>query len=167
MRHKPVPPVPDDLETLGQVRGAVSLVPREEESCCLWLMDRANVPSEDEARTWLTFLTALGLVEETDRGFVCTRDPTDPDREHLATAFEEGVYGVRELVEIADETGPVNAEAAFRRFREHVPRWERHRSDRWERTWRERVGRLLEWGVLLGVFERDGTRYSTGSNAPE
>lgn len=159
MRRKPVPPAPESVEYLREVRDAVSLVPREEESCCLRLMDRAGVPAEDEARTWLTFLQALDLVSETGGKFVRDRDPTDPGRDDLAERFREGVYGVRELAGILDREGPLDADAAFEAFREHVPQWERHHEEDWEATWRERVRRLLEWGTLLGVFGRTDGEY--------
>lgn len=161
MRHKPVPPVPEDLAYVGEVRAAVALVPRGEESCCVRLMDRAGVPAEDDARTWLTFLTALGLAEEVDGKYVRAREPADPGRGELADRFFEGVYGAREVQSIlAEADGPLDRTAVFDAFREHVPRWERHRSDVWEGTWRTRVGRILEWGALLGAFERSGEGYT-------
>jgi hypothetical protein len=160
MRRKPVPPVPEDLATVAAVRGELSLAPRTEESCCEVLMARTQVPSQNEAKSWLTFLTALGLAEEVDGKYVRTRDPADPSREDLADAFGEGVFGVRELLEVLDSTGPIAAEPAFEAFREHVPNWERYRTDHWEKTWRERVERILSWAVLLGLAERvdDGFR---------
>jgi hypothetical protein len=155
MRRKPVPPVPEDLATVAAVRGELSLAPRTEESCCEVLMARTQVPSQDEAKSWLTFLTALGLAEEVDGKYVRTREPADPTREELAEAFHEGVFGVRELLEILETSGQVGVDRAFEAFREHVPNWERHRTDHWEKTWRERVERILSWAVLLGIAERD------------
>jgi hypothetical protein len=157
MRLKPVPEPPAALSTVEDARRAVPLVPGTEDDCCARLLDRLALRSRDEARTWLTFLRALGLVEERDRGFVRTRD--DADREALATAFREGVFGARELLDaLADADDPLDVAAAFERFEPTVPRWERHKSGAWRTTWRERVARLLEWSVLLGLAERvDGT----------
>lgn len=154
VRRKPVPPAPDSLDRLAEVRGAVPLVAGSVEDCCARLVAHASVPARDEARTWLTFLASLGLARETDRGFARTRDPADPDRDELAAAFLDGVYGARELVDLLAAEGPLGSDAAFEGFREHVPNWERMRNDDWETEWRERVGRLLEWAVLLGVARR-------------
>ncbi len=156
-RRKPVPPAPDSLDRLHEVRAAVSLTPDPETTCCVRLVDRADVPARDEARTWLTFLRALALVEETERGYARTRD--DPDPETLRDRYLDGVYGARELSAVLEAEGPLDADAAFERFREHVPEYERHRSDEWEPVWRERVGRLLEWGTLLGAVEHTTTGY--------
>lgn len=151
VRRKPVPPAPDSLETVATVRSAVPLVPGSVEDCCSRLVAKGNVPARDDARTWLTFLAALGLARETERGFARTREPNDPAQEALATAFVEGVYGARELLGILAADGPVDADDAFAAFREHVPNWERMREEDWETVWRERVARLLAWAVLLGL----------------
>lgn len=156
-RRKPVPPAPDSLDRLSEVRTAVSLTPDPETTCCVRLVDRAAVPAQDEARTWLTFLRALSLVEETERGYARTRD--DPDRDALRERFLDGVYGARELHAVLDGEGPIDADAAFERFREHVPQYERHRSAEWETVWRERVARLLDWGRLFGAFEHTPAGY--------
>jgi len=155
-RRKPVPPAPDSLDGLHEVRAAVSLTPDPETTCCARLVDRGVAPARDEARTWLTFLRALALVTETDRGYARTRD--EPDRESLRGRFLDGVYGVRELHDVL-EAEPLDADDAFERFRGHVPRYERHRSEEWETVWRERVGRLLDWGVLFGAFEHTPAGY--------
>lgn len=158
-RRKPVPPAPDSLDRLAEVRAAVSLTPDPETTCCVRLVERAAVPARDEARTWLTFLRALSLVEETERGYARTRD--DPDHETLRERFLDGVYGARELHGVLDSGGPLAAAAAFDRFREHVPQYERHRSEEWETVWRERVGRLLGWGTLFGAFEHTPEGYGS------
>jgi hypothetical protein len=156
-RRKPVPPAPGSLDRLDAVRAAVPLTPEPETSCCARLTERADVPAQDDARTWLTFLRGLGLAEETDLGYVRTR--ADPDREALPERFLEGVYGARELRETVERAGPLGVDEAFERFREHVPQYERHRTDDWERVWRGRVTRLLGWGTLVGVFERTDAGY--------
>lgn len=160
VRRKPVPPAPGDLDGLATVRAAVPLVPGSVEDCCSRLVARADVPSRDEARTWLTFLEALGLAQETDRGFARTRDPDDPDRERLADAFLSGVYGAREVLAILEASDrPLDLDGAFEAFREHVPNWERMRSEDWEREWRRRVDHLLSWAVLLGLARETGEGY--------
>lgn len=156
-RRKPVPPAPDDLNGLFAVREAVPLTPEPESSCCVRLVDRTAVSARDDAKTWLAFLRGLSLVRETDRGYVRTRG--NPDEESLAERFLAGVYGARELHDILRTAGPVDADAAFERFTEHVPTYERHRSEEWRQTWRGRVERLLEWGVLFGVFAAAGDGY--------
>ncbi len=150
-RQKPVPPAPETLDRLRTVRAAVSLTPEPETSCCVRLMERADVPAQDDAKTWLSFLRGLELVAATDRGYVRTHD--DPELATLADRFLSGIYGARELHDIVERAGPVTPDDAFDRFRDHVPAYERHRSDDWAATWRERVRRLLAWGALFGVFE--------------
>jgi hypothetical protein len=162
--------VPDTLDRLFDVRAAVPLTPEPETSCCVRLMERADVPAQDEARTWLTFLRGLDLVSETDRGYVRTRDAVvdpadatdDRDGATLGERFLAGTYGARELRETLASAGSLDADAAFERFREHVPQYERHRAEDWEDVWRMRVRRLLSWGVLFGVFESDGGGYRVG-----
>lgn len=158
MRFKVLPPAPDALADLEAVHGAVPLVPDDEESCCARLVADAEVPSQDEAREWLTFLRALGLAEEGQRGY--SRVRTEPDREALADAFRENVYAVDETLDaLAGADGPLSAGAVFERLRDRVPAWERRRDAEWREVWRERVERLLEWAVLFGLVEREAGGY--------
>lgn len=158
MRLKPVPPAPEDLAGLRAARDSVPRVPRSETDCCGRLMDRYGVPERDEAETWLTFLRALGLVGETDGDYYRTGD--DPDRAELARRFEEGVYAAAELLAALETEGPLEPADAFDAVADVVPEWERHRDPGWERTWQERIERLLAWAVLFGLAERteDGYR---------
>lgn len=151
MRVKLVPPPPDDLDTVAEAQRAVPLVPSPEDDCCAFLIDRVGVESRDVASTWLAFLRGLGLVRETDRGFVRTRE--DPTRATIAVGLETGVFGARELLE-ALSTEPLSADEAFEVVRERVPRWERAKDHAWESTWRTRTERLLDWLVLGGRAER-------------
>ncbi|MFT4881402.1 MAG: hypothetical protein ACI9HI_001406 [Salinirussus sp.] len=158
MRYK-MTPGPPDRELLRAVSEAVPLVPASVEDCCTRIRDRTAIPSREAAREWLTFCQALGLVDETDRGYYRPRDP--PDDDALATAFEEGVFGAREVLATLDSADRARgAEAAFEAVRETVPRWERDRSPDWEAEWREQVEQILEWGVVFGHLERteDGYR---------
>ncbi|MFB6108244.1 MAG: hypothetical protein ABEJ82_05310 [Haloplanus sp.] len=156
MKFKPVPEAPADLAVVTRAQRALPLVPDAEADCCGRLLDRVDLPDRETAQTWLTFLRALGLAEETDRGFRRTRVDADP--ETLRTALLDRVFAadaVWAALEAAD--GPLTADEAFDRVRESVPEWERHRNPgTWEAVWRERVGRLLSWLVLLGGAERVG-----------
>lgn len=151
MRFKPVPPAPSSIEVVAEAQRAVPLVPGSESDCCALIGDRLDLPSRDEARTWLTFLRALGLVTEGERGFVRRR--VEVDREVLAEGLREGVYGAREVLAILGDE-PLTPAEAFEAVEEVVPRWERDREPNWRETWCERVGRLLAWLALAGLAER-------------
>jgi len=157
VQFKVVPPAPDSLGNLGIARRAIPLVPRNETDCCARVMDRAGVPARDEAREWLTFMRALGLVAEAERGYHRTREPFETGR--LAAAFRKRVYGVEDLLDALDGAEPASVDEAFERFVDSVPAWERRRHADWRRVWRERAGRLLDWAVLFGLAGRDGRGY--------
>ncbi|MEF8856694.1 MAG: hypothetical protein V5A16_04665, partial [Haloplanus sp.] len=106
----------------------------------------------DDARTWLTFLRALELAEETSSGY--RRTDTDPTVVGCREALLNRVFAAEAVHETLAEAAPLTAAAAFDRVRERVPAWERHRDTAWTDTWRERVGRLLDWLVLLDAAER-------------
>lgn len=157
MRLKAVPPPPESADTLAEAARAVGRVPAPEGDCCRRVGDRLEVV-RDEARTWLTFLRALGLVRQARQGFVRTdRDPTGAA---TAQAFTERVFGAREVGETL--AGGTTAEAAFEAVAEAVPAWERERREDWRAFWRERTRRLLGWAVLFGVAERDGKGFTPG-----
>jgi len=160
MRYK-VAPGPAEYDLLVAAAEALPLVPGDAEDCCARIRDRTPIPARDEAREWLTFLQALGLAVETDRGFHRVRNP--PDREQLAGAFPEHVYGVRELLgalESADRG--LSAAETFERVRDIVPRWERDRDPDWEDTWTTRVRSLLDWAVVFGHAEVAPEGYRRG-----
>ena len=157
-RFKPVPDAPDSLDGLAAVRRAVPLVPETEDDCCARLVRRCDLPDRDAARTWLTFLRALELAEETADGSY-RRRRVDPDPAALRDAFRDRVFGARELLDALGSADAIDADAAFAALRERVPRWERHRSASWEDDWRDRTGRLLEWAALLGLAETRGGGY--------
>lgn len=161
MRYKVVPE-PRGLETLRAVHDALPLVPDSVEDCCVRVVDRTDVPARDEAREWLTFCQALELARETPRGFERVR--ADPDRASLADAFRRRVFGARELLD-ALEAGSLTHEAAFEALGPAVPRWERDRHADWEREWRERTRRLLEWARAFGLLARDGDAYGRSGTA--
>lgn len=158
MRLKPVPPAPADPERLRSARRAVPLVPGSENDCCARIRRRLDLPGRDAARTWLTFLRALGLVEETSRGYARTRDSFA--MEAVRPAFVEGVFGAREVLVVLEDAGdPLAPDAVFERVVDVVPQWERHSDPAWRETWRERVARLLAWAALLGLADADGGTY--------
>lgn len=161
MQFKLVPEPPADLDFVADAQRAVPLVPGSEDDCCARLLDRTDLPSRDAARTWLTFLRALGLAEEKSAGFARTRQ--DPDREYLREQFRENVFGVPEVLDIlveSDEEGLLSADEVFEAFRDGVPTWERHKNpNSWEEIWLERVEYLLEWCVLLGLVEEVDGKY--------
>jgi hypothetical protein len=148
MRYKVAPP-PRSLSFLAAVRDAVPLVPEAESDCCLAIQRATGVEDRERAREYLTFVRALGLVTESQRGYHRTQDPVEP--EHLATPFRQQVFLVAELAD-ALETGPMRPEDAFEAVRDTVPRWERERRSDWERDWQTRVEHLLGWGVEFGLF---------------
>lgn len=158
MRYKPVPDPAVDV-TLGTAQAAVPLVPEVTEDCCARLVTRTAIPSADAARTWLTFLQALGLVREVGGEFVRTdRAPEDPA---VVTAFRERVYGVEEVLSVLEAAGePVAAKEVFEAV-DLVPRWEGHREVDPEAIWENRVEHILEWAVRLGLAEHTTSGYSS------
>ena len=164
MRFKLVPAAPERLDRVEEAQRAVPLVPGTEDDCCARLMRRLDFPSRDVARTWLTFLRALELAEEREAGFV--RLSQEPTLDHLRTAFRERVYGAREVLDVLGSE-PSDADAVFERFEERVPEWEHYKDPAgWRQTWRERVGHLLEWLVLLDLAVRTDDGYRVTDDSP-
>jgi hypothetical protein len=160
MRFKHVPAAPESVDVVFECRQAVPLVPDSQDDCCTRLMERVGFPARDEAATWLTFLRALGLVAEHERGYARTREDVDAD--DLAGRFLDGVYlapAVRDAVADADE--PVSADAAFDAVADEVPQYERHKyPNDWREVWGETVANELDWLALFGEFETtDDGRY--------
>lgn len=155
MRYKPVPE-PTELSTVEAIQRAVPLVPGSTADCCARIIDRTQVPSRDDARRWLTFLTALTLTEETTDGYVRTdRDPADP---MVAHAFLENVYAAEEVCDVVATDGPVSAASVTDRV-DAMPRWEHDRSPTPDRDWQTHIEALLEWAVTFEVLERTGDDY--------
>jgi hypothetical protein len=133
-------------------------VPGSEDDCCTRLQDRLDLPTRDDGREWLTFLHALGLATETSRGY--RRTDRDPDDEAVAEAFHEHVFGTAELLDaLAATDGSLTVDEGFATLHDIVPTWERNRHDDWERLWRQRAHRLLDWAVLLGLATRADEGY--------
>lgn len=149
MRYKVVPPV-RDVEFCYEAADLLPLVPGSVEDCCARLRDGTDLPSRDLAREMLTFLEALGLVAETERGYHRVRD--QPDRAALAQAYRNRVFGVAEVLDaLRAAEGPLTPDEAFDALREDVPEWERARHPDWEAVWRDRTRRLLDWTVEFGL----------------
>ena len=162
MKFKLVPDPPDELDFVADAQRAVPLVPGSEDDCCARLMRRLDLPSRDVARTWLTFLRAVELAEETaDGSFV--RLQRAPTAAHLREAFGRRVYGASDVLD-ALSSDPKTVTGVFEGFDERVPAWERHRAvENWRDIWTERVGRILDWLVLLDLAERrDGGYVAVG-----
>lgn len=163
MRFKLVPAAPETLARVGDAQTAVPLVPDTEADCCARLMDRCGFPSRDVARTWLTLLRALELVEETADG-TYRRRRHDPEPDALRESFRENVFAAEEVLatlRAADE--PLSAEAVFEHLWDEVPDWERMKqAHEWEDRWRDRVGDICDWLVLFGFAERTAEGYRAG-----
>jgi len=155
MRYKVAPPA-RSVAFLRDVQSALPLVPGTVDDCCARIMDRTDLQSRDEAREYLTFVQALGLATETDRGYSQVRD--GPADDELCERFREHVFGAREVLEtLAD--GPKTVAACFEIVRDTVPRWERERHVDWEAEWQARTERLLGWAVEFGLLRRQDGKF--------
>jgi hypothetical protein len=167
VKFKLVPAAPDDLDAVRATQRAVPLVPVPEDEAVARLSRRLDAPSRDVARTWLTFLRALGLVEATDSGF--RRSRVEPTVDQLREAFVSRVFTAAELLAALREAdGPVDVDGAFAAVRGRVPTWEHHKNPRtWADVWRDRAGDLLDWLVLLGLAERVDGGYRAAGGDPD
>ncbi|ERH12866.1 MAG: hypothetical protein J07HB67_01892 [halophilic archaeon J07HB67] len=138
------------VDYVGSVQAAVPLVPGSETDCCARLGRRLDFPSRDVSRTWLTFLRGLGLARETEAGFRRTR--TEPTVSGVRAGLRDGVLGAREIADRV-ASGPTTLDDAFDAVEPLVPRWERTRTDEWERVWRDRAARLCDWLAVLGLAD--------------
>jgi len=154
MRFKLVPAAPDSLAAVREAQGAVPLVPGSEDDCCARLQRRCGYPSRDVSRTWLTFLRALELAEETPSGFRRLR--VDPTPERLRAAFLDRVFLAADaLAALVAADEPLDADALFAAVRGEIPTWEHHKNpDTWQTVWRDRLGTHLDWFALLDLAER-------------
>ncbi|SFR54226.1 hypothetical protein [Halogeometricum limi] len=164
MKFKLVPEAPETLAFVADAQRAVPLVPGSEDDCCARLMRRLDFPSRDVARTWLTFLRAVELADETDDGSFVRQD-TDPTPDHLRDAFVRRIYGASDVLALLDSE-PKSVSEVFEGFEERVPVWEHHRAaESWQDVWTERVERMLAWSVLLGLAERREGGYVAAEHA--
>ena len=166
MRIKPVPEPPADLDALREVRRAVPLVPGSTDDCCARLRDRLDLPNRQVANDWLAFLRAIGLAEETPRGFV--RGDGEVTAERVREGLLAGVLlapETRDLLSAATPDDPLTADGLFAATRESVPRHDRARDTNWEEHWRNRADRLLRWFVLVDLAEPVGEGSTSGTTA--
>ncbi|MBX0287505.1 hypothetical protein [Haloarcula salinisoli] len=155
MRYKVVP-APRSVAFLRDVQSALPLVPGSVDDCCARILDRTDLGARDDAREYLTFVQALGLATESDRGYSQVHDgPADGE---LGAQFRENILGAQETLQ-ALEDGPQTPAECFEAIRESVPRWEREHVTDWEAEWRERSERLLGWAVEFGLVRRQSGEY--------
>jgi hypothetical protein len=156
MRTKPVPPV-RGLAGLRAVREALPLVPGSTDDCCRRLIERADVPDRNSARSWLAFLVAVGAAARDGDAYY--RGTEMPETAALAASFRENVFGVTEVLDALSAAGSLTADAVFQRTRSVVPQWERNRDPEWESTWRDRTERLLAWAVVFDIVRKTDDGY--------
>lgn len=160
MKFKVLPEPAPSVDRIAEIQQAVPLVPDGETSCCVRVMERAGVPSQDRAKEWLTFLRALELVEETDGKY--RRLSREPDPETLRAAFLDRVYLAESVITtLAASEDPLDTDAVFERLRERLPQWERLRHTDPDAVWRERIRRILEWACTFRLAERTDGAYTT------
>lgn len=156
-RFKPVPAPPADREGLAAAQAALPVVPRDEDDCCRRLAERTALGlGRDQARTWLTFLRALGLAERTASGF--RRTDRDPESTATTAAFRERVFGAREVLDALGD-GPATVDDAAEAVAAATPAWERERRPDWRAEARERAANLCDWAVRFGLAERAADGY--------
>jgi hypothetical protein len=152
MRLKPVPEPPTALDDLRAYQRAVPLVPGDTDDCCARLVRRCDLSDRRTANDWLAFLRALGLVEETPRGFV--RADAEPTPERVRAGLRDGVLLAPEALDAlraSSPADPLTPAALFAATRDAVPRHDRARDPDWEATWRARAARLLGWLALVDL----------------
>ncbi len=159
MRFKPVPEPPADLAFVETVRRSLPETAGDVDDCCAHLLEETTIADRDAAATWLTFLRALELATEEAAGYRRRGPgPSDDDavaleRDRLRRAFRERVDGAEAMLTALDDADrPLTAATVTDALREErsngvdARRPTRFRPDR--------VERLLEWAVLLGLAER-------------
>ena len=158
MRFKWVPEPPDSLGELDDARRAIPLVPASEADCVSRLVDRtAWIDDRGTANEWLTFLRAVGLVEQVSGGY--RRHHQELTADTLLNRLCDGVYGARELRDaLAAADKPLSTDALVDRAAA-LPTWERHHQTDHKRVHRRRQRRLADWFVLCGTAEKTPTGY--------
>lgn len=144
MRFKPVPEPPESLDEVEAARRAVPPEPDPDADCCALVRAELDLPRRDQAADWLTFMRALGLVEE--RSEVYVRTDEDTDREQVADVFRQRVYGAREVLDVLESAEPLDIDAIVNRVQVRG-------------IDRQHVERLVGWAVLLGLAGREDDRY--------
>lgn len=158
MRFKWVPEPPETLDDLGAVHRAVPLVPTSESDCQHRLVDRtAHIGDRESASEWLTFLRALGVVEQVSRGY--RRRRLELTTDELFRRLQDGIYGARELYDVlAAASHHLAVETMLDRGAD-LPTWERHHQVNHQEVHRRRGRRLADWFVLCGIAEKTAAGY--------
>ncbi|WP_254761673.1 hypothetical protein [Natrinema marinum] len=163
MRFKPVPEPPDDLAFVETVHLALPETAGAVDDCCAHLLEETSIVDRDEAATWLVFLRALELAAEEPAGYRRRRPgPGDAatalERDRLRRAFRERVAGAEAVLAALDGSDrPLTAAAVGDALCEDGSNGEQR--PRRHRIRDDRVERLLEWAVLLGLAERAESGY--------
>lgn len=163
MQFKPVPEPLDDLEALEYVVRTVPAHPAEVDDCCAHLVTETDLETRDEAATWLTFLRALELVEETGAGYRRRSPEGGLEIDRLRQGFRERVSGADAVLEVLDAGDrPLAGDEVARRAAGQTDHGRvsrrQHRSSTTD-SGAERVERLLDWAVLFDRLERVDDRY--------
>lgn len=173
LTFKPLPEPPADFDTLAAVRNAVpatKAAAAETADCCVRVLERTGrdadgtelIRDRDDAATWLTFLRALELATDGEDGY--RRTDRELEREAVRAAFRKRVYGVGSILEALDAAAePLSATAVADRVQSQLQPQPQSQSSSRRRVQPDRVERVLEWAVLLGLAERheraNETRY--------
>ena len=161
MRFKPVPEPPTDLEAAAPILEAVPETAGAVDDCCGHLVAETRLESRGAAETWLVFLRALDLATEESAGYRRATDRSLPEERlesadrRLREAFRERVDGADAVIEALERSDePLTLEDVVDAVRNE------HRAVSRETARTERVHRLLEWALLLGLADRtDDGRY--------
>ncbi|MFB6253504.1 MAG: hypothetical protein ABEI06_02725 [Halobacteriaceae archaeon] len=152
MKFKPIPQPPDQISTLKEAQQSIPMVPSTETNCCSRLVSVLNLSEKDVARTWLTFLRALKLVQKSNTGY--TRTTHSPLSDSTRWAFITRVIGVQKMLAILWRVqDPVREEQLFSEWVDIVPEWERQKSAHWQQTWRQRLRRIVRWATLFDLID--------------
>lgn len=166
MRFKWVPEPPRSVAALEAVQRAIPLVPAREVDCLRRLVGReTGIDDRDNGRRWLTFLRAIGLVENVSSGY--RRRRAEPTADELVDRLLDTVYGGREIYDLlAAADRSLSLDDIDRQASVELPTWERHHhgSDH-EQVRRRRLQRLVDWFVLCDAVERTGDKYRLTENS--
>ncbi|WP_345779411.1 hypothetical protein [Natrinema sp. SYSU A 869] len=134
MQFKPVPEPPTDRTLLATVCRTLPATASDVDDCCQHLID--ETPLETRRRGSLFCARSRSRTD--------SDTPDDLEQDELERA--DGSLTANEVA------------AAIQSERQQSGDW-RRRSNRDEKAQRERVERLLEWAVLLGLAEKPGDGY--------
>ncbi|ELY97489.1 hypothetical protein C482_12739 [Natrialba chahannaoensis JCM 10990] len=174
LTFKPIPEPPHDsedvLESIATVRATLPATEAEAADtpdCCARVLDRTDesagaqiqIQDRDDAATWLTFLRALELAADGTEGYHQTEQELEFPA--IQTAFRERVHGVQAVLDVLGAAAePLSAATVAERVDTASRR----------PVQRERVGRILEWAVLLElakqVASEDKRRYQATAVTP-